>query len=347
MLLLPPDRLLATFVRQKRFLELGQDRIGDMDVPQDLPEAIPQLFITNVVKFALSPELRTVVIRVSSLFELGSHLTVVIGAGEQSPIRKIMRPVSRFIAPTENILRPFKQIRRDKLSMGSPIEFMFPIELAHVEGILEQPVQALLEGGYAMRNVLRICALLLLVFSAQTVWASEVTYDVILNGPSESPANASPGIGFAVVTIDSTTNILNIVSFTFSGLAGTTTASHIHCCTALPGTGTARVATQVPYFSGFPIGVTSGSYSMSFDMTQASTWNPAFITASGGTTAGAEAALAAGAAAGEAYLNIHSTFVPGGEIRGFLVATPEPGTLLLLGTGLLGLAGAACRKWLG
>jgi hypothetical protein len=176
-----------------------------------------------------------------------------------------------------------------------------------------------------------------ILLAAGSLFASPITYDVILSGPGESPPNASPGTGFAVLTIDSTANILNIVSDTFSGLLGTTTASHIHCCTTLPGIGTAGVATQVPSFLGFPLGVTSGLYSMSFDMTMASTWNPAFITANGGTPAGAEAALVAGAAAGEAYLNIHSTVVPGGEIRGFLVPVPEPGTLSLAVAGMAGI----------
>jgi hypothetical protein len=53
---------------------------------------------------------------------------------------------------------------------------------------------------------------------------------------------------------------------------------------------------------------------------------------------GAEAALAAGLAADEAYFNIHTTAFPGGEILGFLTDVPEPGTFALLATGVLALA---------
>jgi hypothetical protein len=37
----------------------------------------------------------------------------------------------------------------------------------------------------------------------------------------------------------------------------------------------------------------------------------------------------------DTYLNIHTSVVPGGEIRGFLVQAPEPATLELFGAGVL------------
>jgi hypothetical protein len=172
---------------------------------------------------------------------------------------------------------------------------------------------------------------------ASTADATIYTFDANLDGPSESPPNASPGTGFAQVIFDNVANTMN-VDVSFSGLLGTTTASHIHAATAVPGTGTAGVATTTPYFAGFPIGVTSGTYNNTLDMTLASSYNPAYVTANGGTTAGAESALLASILAGTAYLNIHTTVVPGGEIRGFLslVSVPEPTTLAL--GGLSGLS---------
>ncbi len=156
------------------------------------------------------------------------------------------------------------------------------------------------------------------------------TYTAVLNGPNESPPSASLGTGSARVVYDSTAHTLH-VNVIFSGLLGTATAAHIHCPTALPLTGTAGVATQTPTFAGFPLGVTSGTYDHTFDLTLASSWSPTFITANGGTPAGAEAALSASLVAKTAYFDIHSTVSPGGEIRGFLLVNmPLPSTLFLL-----------------
>ena len=102
----------------------------------------------------------------------------------------------------------------------------------------------------------------------------------------------------------------------------------------------AGVATQTPFFVGFPIGVTNGTYDNTFDMTLTGSFSASFLAANGGTADSAFAALIAGLNAGNAYLNVHTTMFPGGEIRGQLAAVPEASTwmLLIAGFGAMGIA---------
>ncbi|MCU1338492.1 MAG: hypothetical protein JWO19_4073 [Bryobacterales bacterium] len=163
--------------------------------------------------------------------------------------------------------------------------------------------------------------------------AATITFSGTLSGANESPAVVTAGTGFTTVTYDSTLHLLT-VDVTFSNLTGLTTASHIHCC--VPAGGNAGVATTTPTFAGFPLNVTAGVYHNVLDLTSPSSWNPAFITDNGGTTASAEAVFGAGFIAGQTYLNIHTTVDPGGEIRAFLI--PEPTTWTLVAVSLLVLA---------
>src|SRR5712692_2974954 len=164
-----------------------------------------------------------------------------------------------------------------------------------------------------------------LLLSAQAASATPITFVANLTGASEVPPTGSPGIGRATVVLDPVANTLQ-VNVTFSGLLAVTNAAHIHCCLASPFlTGVnVGVATTVPAFVGFPLGVTSGSYSSPvFDLTQALIYNPAFVTLQGGIPQ-AEAAFIAGILNGETYLNIHTVQFGGGEIRGFVTGVPEP-----------------------
>ena len=150
-----------------------------------------------------------------------------------------------------------------------------------------------------------------------TARAATFSYTAVLEGLSESPPNASPGTGTCQVDVDDVAHTLHVHA-NFSGLTGNTTASHIHCATAVPFVSTAGVATTTPTFAGFPLGVTSGTYDIILDMTQASSYNPSFVTAHV-TIAASEAFIYQSLANGTAYLNIHSTTFGGGEIRGFPV----------------------------
>ena|SRR5437867_2519070 len=179
-----------------------------------------------------------------------------------------------------------------------------------------------------------------LMLPVPAAYAIPMTFVGNLAGANEVPPVASPGTGLATVVLDPTAQTIQI-NVTFSGLTSNDVAAHIHCCAPL-GTN-AGVATTVPAFPLFPLGVTSGSYSSAvFDLTQSTIYNPAFVTLQGGLIQ-AEAALIAGIENEMTYLNIHTVNFPGGEIRGQLELVPEPTTLLLWGSAMAGLGLAA--RW--
>lgn len=169
--------------------------------------------------------------------------------------------------------------------------------------------------------------------AAALIWAASaqaapITFSAPLSGAAENPTNDSAGTGVATVVYDDEAHTL-AVEAEFSGLTTATRAAHIHCCVAAPGN--VGVATQVPSFTGFPLDVTFGTFSRVFDLTDRASFNPDFITASGGSVEAAEAALAEGLSAGGAYFNIHTDQFPQGEIRGFLNRVPEPDSASLMG----------------
>jgi hypothetical protein len=186
-----------------------------------------------------------------------------------------------------------------------------------------------------MKKVVFAAALVALF--ANAAQAVPITYTAVLSGLNENPPVPTTGTGSATITYDAATHLLGL-NISFADLVSPTTAAHIHCCSPQPANN-AGVATTTPTFAGFPLGVTSGTYAATLDLTLASSYNQAFVTNfAGGNLAVAEALLAAGLANNMSYVNIHTFLNPGGEIRGQIQAVPVPdttATIALLSIGLL------------
>ena len=167
--------------------------------------------------------------------------------------------------------------------------------------------------------------------------AHEEIYQVTLAGAT------SPAAGSVLVTFDLDLVTLNVAG-SFTGLGSASTGLAVHCCVATAGSGTSAAALAATTPSGFTFGVSSGSFDVTYDLTQGSTYSPSFVTASGGTVSDALNALAVGAADGMAYISIGSAQFAGGEISGFLVAVsvPEPATYGMMFAGLIAV-GAMTR----
>jgi hypothetical protein len=182
---------------------------------------------------------------------------------------------------------------------------------------------------------------LMLAPLALLISTAALAHTTTFTGSFAAEAAGATGSGTLMMEYDEDGHTL-LINASWAGLSGNTTTAHIHCCTASANTGTAGVAlAQGGMLPGFTLGVSSGSYTRVIDLTQASQYSATFVSASGGTTALAEARLIDNLTSGKAYFNIHTSTFGGGEIRTFVTATPvpEPETyaLMLAGLGLVGL----------
>lgn len=163
-----------------------------------------------------------------------------------------------------------------------------------------------------------------------------------MTGAQEAPPTPSPGTGMGTVSYDSNTHYLD-VSMSWSDLLAPTTVSHLHV-----GSGPGTAGGVAVGFPGFPAGVFAGAHAAAFDLTDPSVYSVAFLNLYGGLVGDAEAALLTALDEGRAYLNIHTSMYPAGEIRGDLAPVadpvPEPATWLLVGIGAVAAGFARWRR---
>ncbi len=150
------------------------------------------------------------------------------------------------------------------------------------------------------------------VFVAGSAGAAIIPLTAMMDGAQANAGagTGSSGVGTATIMLDDSTNLLSW-NISWSGLTGTPTLMHFH------GPALANMNAGIQVGTGVAGPPVIGNATIS-------------------------ASQAADLLAGLWYLNLHTSTSGGGEIRGQVV--PEPGTLTLLGGGLLVLA-AQRRVW--
>jgi hypothetical protein len=163
-----------------------------------------------------------------------------------------------------------------------------------------------------MRNsILKSAVLVAILGVAASSHAILYTFNNPINGAQEVPSVVTSGSGTVSGTFDSVTRLFTL-NVTVNNLIGNVTDAHVH-------KGVAGVSGGVV----FGLGGTRGS--KSYTLAHQST-----ITA----------AQAADLLANAWYVNVHTSFRTGGEVRGQILPVPEPMTMVVLGAGLI----AASRR---
>ncbi len=155
------------------------------------------------------------------------------------------------------------------------------------------------------RSAVAVSAAVVVLWGAFNASAATVNFEIELDGLQETPPNASVGHGLGSLSLNDLTGDYSL-SGTFNDLLGTTTAAHIH------GPATYGVGAGIVTGITFDAGVTDGTFS-----------------GAGTFTVPQMADLISELY----YVNIHSTFFPGGEIRGQIRQVPEPASMTLLALG--------------
>lgn len=150
----------------------------------------------------------------------------------------------------------------------------------------------------------KIAIALFVLALPQISWGQLIFFEAHLNGAQAGVV--SPGTGFASGTVD-INSFLFTLDYTFTDMLAPQTAAHIH--RGAPGVNGPVVIGAPTFPLGSPIHYTT--------TINASVLNDLVNN--------------------NLYLNVHSQLFRGGEIRGQLMAVPEPSTYALAGAAVLGL----------
>jgi hypothetical protein len=202
-------------------------------------------------------------------------------------------------------------------------------------------------------------ALLVAMWAAPSP-AAQQKFAFVFDGPSENPANASPGSGTGTAIFDDVAGTLALTA-TFAGMSGNVTQTHFHATTTTSGLASpnpfdtaarraaaaavvnAGIAIGITTLPGFPLGVNNGVYANTLNLNDSNIYGAGFLAANGGNAATARSTFITALTSGRTYWNIHSSTFGGGEMRAFPIPVPEPAAATLA-VSALGLLLARCRR---